>query len=77
MNCMAVWWVFGGGVVKDCGSDDCRSGNNDDTVETRECDGKGCPRARLHIEWLMGDPKDLASERPSEHAFDGHGSHLD
>jgi ferredoxin len=36
-----------------------------------ECDGKGCGSCRLHIKWLMVDPKDLASERPSEHAFDG------
>jgi ferredoxin len=38
-------------------SDDCRSGNSDDT--SGECDGKSCGTCRLHIEWLMVGPKDL------------------
>lgn len=63
---------MGGGVVEDCGSDDCRSGNSDDT--SGECDGTrelwNVPAPHPVAD---GGPKDLAKERPSEYAFEGNG----
>lgn len=66
VNCMAVWWVFCGGVVEDCGSDDCRSGNSDDT--SGECDGKR-ERELWNVpapqpKWLMVGPRILQARDP-------------
>jgi hypothetical protein len=53
---------FGGGVVEDCGSDDCRSGYSDDTGG--ECDGKrelwNVPAPHAIV--ADGGPKDLARD---------------